>query len=116
MQQDGLRCSQTMLEEDTKQFLNFFNQIKTETQKATEQLDLVRKEKAERQQTLKGIEERVHMIHSNAIKHLEQLEVYYDYKVFLDGLYRNKPGADEEDGRSPPPKQNARAGRQQSDD
>lgn len=102
MQEDGIRCSEHMLEEDTRQFLNFFNQIKTETQKATEQLDMVRKEKAERQQTLKGIEERIHMIHSNASKHIEQLELYNEYKVFLDNLYRNKPGAEaEEDGSNP---------------
>ena len=25
LQEDGLRCSEAMLEEDTKQFLNFFN-------------------------------------------------------------------------------------------
>ena len=57
MQEDGLRCSEAMLEEDTKQFLAFFNQIKSETQIATEALDIVRKEKAERLTTLKGIED-----------------------------------------------------------
>lgn len=34
-----------MLEEDTKQFLAFFNEIKFATQKATEALDMVKKEK-----------------------------------------------------------------------
>ena len=57
LQEDGLRCSEAMLEEDTKQFLAFFNQIKSETQIATEALDIVRKEKAERLNTLKGIED-----------------------------------------------------------
>jgi hypothetical protein len=57
LQEDGLRCSEAMLEEDTKQFLAFFNQIKSETQIATEALDIVRKEKAERLTTLKGIED-----------------------------------------------------------
>ena len=113
MQEDGLRCSETMLEEDTQQFLAFFNQIKTETQRATEQLDMVRKEKTERLQTLKGIEERIHMIHSNASKHIEQLELYNEYKVFLDNLYKNKPGADsDDDGDSPQQKAKSPARRQ----
>lgn len=63
---------------------------------------MVRKEKAERQQHLKGIEERIQMIHSNASKHIEQLELYNEYKVFLENLQRNKPGAEvSENGYSP---------------
>ena len=42
------------------------------------------------------------MMHSTASKHIEQLELYNEYKVFLDNLYRNKPGAEtSEDGNSP---------------
>ena len=106
MKEDGLRCSETMLEEDTKQFLSFFNQIKAETQKATEDLDSVRKEKADRQQTWKGIEEKIHMVHNSASKNIEQLEVYNDYKIFLDNLYKesrpDKEGDDATPNNSPP--------------
>lgn len=41
---------------------------------------MVRKEKAERMATLKAIEDKIHMIHSNSSKHIEQLEGYNDYK------------------------------------
>ena len=34
MREDGLTCSENMLETDTKAFLKFFNEIKEETQKA----------------------------------------------------------------------------------
>lgn len=47
-QEDGLKCSQTMLEQDTKHFLNFFNKIKTDTQTATDDLDNVKKLKSEK--------------------------------------------------------------------
>lgn len=39
MRQDGLKCSEAMLESDTKAFLKFFNDIKDKTQKASETLD-----------------------------------------------------------------------------
>ena len=45
MKEDGLTCSETMLEEDTKQFLTFFNQIKADAAAATESLEMVRKER-----------------------------------------------------------------------
>ena len=34
MREDGLTCSETMLETDTKSFLKFFNEIKVKTQEA----------------------------------------------------------------------------------
>jgi len=34
MREDGLTCSESMLEEDTKQFLEFFKDIKTKAQEA----------------------------------------------------------------------------------
>jgi hypothetical protein len=43
MREDGLTCSETMLETDTKSFLKFFNEIKEKTQKASKELDKVRK-------------------------------------------------------------------------
>ena len=60
MQEDGLTCSLTMLEEDTKQFLNFFNQIKTQTQKSTDDLDIVKKLKKEKQTELKAIQDKIY--------------------------------------------------------
>ena len=43
MRQDGLTCSQNMLETDTKAFLKFFNDIKEKTQKASKDLDETRR-------------------------------------------------------------------------
>ena len=48
MKEDGLTCSETMLEEDTKQFLAFFNQIKADAASATTELEMVRKERQDR--------------------------------------------------------------------
>jgi hypothetical protein len=39
MREDGLTCSENMLETDTKAFLKFFNTIKQETQEASTELD-----------------------------------------------------------------------------
>jgi hypothetical protein len=48
MREDGLNCSENMLETDTKAFLEFFTKIKNETQNASKQLDNSRKKKNER--------------------------------------------------------------------
>ena len=45
MREDGLTCSENMLESDTKAFLKFFNDIKDKTRKASETLDATRREK-----------------------------------------------------------------------
>jgi hypothetical protein len=39
LREDGLVCSENMLETDTKSFLKFFNKIKEETQDASKKLD-----------------------------------------------------------------------------
>jgi len=39
MREDGLTCSENMLETDTKAFLKFFNEIKKKTQDASKDLD-----------------------------------------------------------------------------
>lgn len=37
--------------------------------------------------TLKGIDEKINMLHSTASKYIESLEIYNGYKLFLDKLY-----------------------------
>jgi len=39
MHEDGLTCSENMLETDTKAFLVFFNELKDKTQEAQKELD-----------------------------------------------------------------------------
>jgi len=45
LREDGLICSENMLESDTKSFLKFFNEIKEKTQKASKTLDDTRRHK-----------------------------------------------------------------------
>jgi len=53
LREDGLTCSETMLETDTKAFLKFFNEIKDKTQKASKRLDEERKNKNEKTNELR---------------------------------------------------------------
>lgn len=55
MREDGLTCSENMLETDTKAFLKFFNEIKEETQKASNKLDETRRFKNEKTAEQRGI-------------------------------------------------------------
>ena len=48
LREDGLICSENMLETDTKSFLKFFNEIKDKTQKASKTLDDTRRVKNEK--------------------------------------------------------------------
>lgn len=57
MREDGLTCSENMLEQDTHLFINFFNRIKQQTQDASKTLDEARRAKNERQNELKQIME-----------------------------------------------------------
>ena len=57
MREDGLTCSENMLETDTKAFLKFFNEIKKKTQDASKDLDSVRKMKNEKTNDLRKVTE-----------------------------------------------------------
>ena len=57
MREDGLTCSENMLETDTKAFLKFFNEIKENTQAASTKLDETRRTKNERTQELRQIQD-----------------------------------------------------------
>ena len=57
MREDGLTCSENMLETDTKSFLKFFNEIKEKTNLASKKLDQVRKEKNEKTKELGKVSE-----------------------------------------------------------
>ena len=59
MREDGLTCSENMLETDTKAFLKFFNEIKEETQKASNKLDETRRNKNEKTGELRGIQDKI---------------------------------------------------------
>jgi len=86
MRQDGLECSENMLETDTKAFLKFFNEIKDNTQKASKQLDETRRTKNDKTAELRNINDEIQILVSNISKNIESLEVYNNFKVFLDQL------------------------------
>tara|TARA_B110000285_G_C15085916_1_gene596220 strand:+ start:469 stop:894 length:426 start_codon:yes stop_codon:yes gene_type:complete len=86
MREDGLTCSENMLETDTKAFLKFFNEIKKKTQDASKELDSVRKQKNERNNELRKWTDDIQILVSTVSKNVESLEQYNNYKMFLDGL------------------------------
>ena len=96
MRQVGLVCSEEMLETDTQSFLEFFAKIKNETSKATAQLEAAKKERNEKTQTLRQINDQCAALQSKINKRLEQLSTYNGYKNFLDDL-RPKEVKDQEE-------------------
>lgn len=86
MREDGLTCSENMLETDTKAFLKFFNTIKQETQEASTELDDQRRNKNEKTGELRSISEQIQILVSQISKNIESLEVYNNFKNFLDSL------------------------------
>ena len=97
MREDGLTCSETMLETDTKAFLMFFNQIKEKTQQASKKLDETRKTKNDKAAALRNINDEIQILVSNISKNIESLEVYNNYKVFLDKLSTDNASKEEKE-------------------
>jgi hypothetical protein len=95
MREDGLTCSETMLETDTKAYLKFFNKIKESTQEATKKLEETRKTKNDKAAELRSINDEIQILVSNISKNIESLEVYNNYKVFLDQLSADKASKEE---------------------
>jgi len=73
MREDGLTCSENMLETDTHLFINFFNRIKQQTQDASKTLD-TRRTKNEKNNELKNINESIQILQSGVSKNIEYLE------------------------------------------
>jgi len=89
LREDGLVCSENMLETDTKSFLKFFNEIKDKTQKASKTLDDTRRVKNVKTNELRTVTEAIQIMVSNISKNVELLEQYNNYKIFLDSLASN---------------------------
>ena len=86
MKQIGLICSEQMLQEDTRSFLDFFAEIKETTAKASQDLERLKKERNEATHELRLIEDECAAINSKMTQNLEMLGVLQTYKVFLDKL------------------------------
>ena len=57
MREDGLTCSENMLETDTKAFLVFFNELKEKTQDAGKALDTQKRVKLDKLAQLRQTQE-----------------------------------------------------------
>jgi len=86
MHEDGLTCSENMLETDTKAFLVFFNELKDKTQEAQKELDKRRRQKNEKTNEQRAIIEEIAILVSNITKNVESLDVFNGFKQLLDGL------------------------------
>ena len=75
-----------MLEKDTQNFLRFFAEIKEETSNATKKYEQRKKEKNEKVNLLRNINDNCATITSKINKKLENLTTYNSYKEFLDDL------------------------------
>ncbi len=74
MHEDGLTCSENMLETDTKAFLVFFNELKEKTQEAQKELDKRRRQKNEKTNEQRVINEEIAIQISNITKNVEFLQ------------------------------------------
>ena len=86
MRDDGLTCSENMLETDTKAFLVFFNELKEKTQDASKLLDVKKRSKNEKNGELRKLMDEISIVSSGITKNIEFLGVYNDFKIFLDSL------------------------------
>lgn len=86
MREDGLKASEDMLALDTAGFIEFFNKIKDDTQKATKSYEEAKQQKAKMTGDLRKIVEEQNGSISRINKSLEMLRIYYEYKVFLDSI------------------------------
>ena len=73
LREDGLHCSEHMLESDTKSFLKFFNEIKEKTQQASKRLEETRRLKNEKALQLRQVSEKIQNLVSNINKNVELL-------------------------------------------
>lgn len=86
MKQIGLICSEQMLQEDTRSFLEFFADIKDQTAKASAELEKLKKDRNDKALRLRQIQDECSAIQSKINKDLETLGIQFDYKLFLDNL------------------------------
>ena len=84
MREDGLNCSERMLAQDTNSFIQFFNKIKEETTEAQKRLDEMKKTKNAKNSEFRQISDEYNILVSQINKNVESLQVFYNYKLFLD--------------------------------
>merc|ERR1712039_649606 len=90
MKEEALGKSQTMLEEDTKQFEEFLQSRIARAQKATKDAEACAKKKQDRQQKIKQVKSQIAGVQSEIGKFREVREECMRYKQFLDKLTPNE--------------------------
>ena len=75
MKQIGLICSEQMLQEDTRSFLDFFAEIKETTAKASQELERLKKERNDASTRLRQISEECSTINSKMNQNMDLLMV-----------------------------------------
>jgi hypothetical protein len=84
MREDGLNCSEKMLSSDTTSFVAFFNDIKEKTQAASRELEDLKKKKNQKQVEFRQINDEYAILVSSINKNIEFLNIFNEYKLFLD--------------------------------
>ena len=79
----ALDCSEKMLEADTKIFLEFFQNIKTESVNASNKLEELKKTKMERNAQKRKIDDNCNTIKSSINKQIETLTGLCEYQEFF---------------------------------
>ena len=79
----ALDCSEKMLEADTKIFLEFFQNIKTDSVKASTALETLKKEKMEKNAKKRKIDDHCNTIKSSINKQVEALSCLVDFYDFF---------------------------------
>lgn len=88
-----------MLAQDTSSFIQFFNSIKEDTQKAAKQLEAKKKEKNNKVNELRRLQDNNQMLVSQINKNIDALLVNYEYKEFLDTVQKtHQPERTEDEG------------------
>lgn len=86
MRQDGLQCSEKMLAEDIKNFIDFFKENSEKANEASKKCDKVAKQKADKVTELKEKKDQYARIVSEINKDIETIKDYNQYKEFITEL------------------------------
>lgn len=86
MREDGLNCSEKMLDQDTRSFVDFFRDNREKCNHANQIAEKKTKERQAKMQELKDKNDEIQTIVSTINKHMENLGEYYEFMEFLDKI------------------------------
>ena len=86
MRHDGLECSEKMLNEDIRSFVDFFRGNSENCDLAVREAEEKQKEKQKKVLDLKLLYDEIQIVLSTINRNLENLNEYYGYKELLDSI------------------------------